>query len=93
MQKKKAPHKKYRYLTGKAQRGQVKDIKPTSALKITRMIHGNGKYIAYQKQGGGGGSIEVFDDSLLMDLENDSVKMDTDNPKCIGGHKGGSDDF
>ena len=57
------------------------------------MIHGNGKYIAYQKQGGGGGSIEVFDDSLLMDLENDSVKMDTDNPKCIGGHKGGSDDF
>ena len=52
-------------------------MNPSTDLKLTRMIHGNGKYIAFQKNGR---TIEVFDDKLLSSLENDPVRLDTDHP-------------
>ncbi len=45
------PRLKYRFLNAKANLGQVRDCYSSSALQLTRMIQGNGKYIAFQKDG------------------------------------------
>ena len=84
---------RFRHLYGVARRGVVRGIAPTTGMKPTKLIRGNGSFIAFQHESGGGGNVQVIPDSLLMDLGNDAVRVDTRTKMFIQGHKGGINDL
>jgi len=48
---------RFRHLYGVARRGVVRGIAPTTGMKPTKLIRGNGRFIAFQHESGGGGNV------------------------------------
>ena len=94
---KKNPYK-YKYLMGSTQKSKLTGIQGGQNIKHCRLIHANGKWVAFQNAAGSSGNGKIFDERILtrsggkVIRANDLGERSIDN-QTINGHKGGIADF